>query len=316
MKISAIIPTLNEKATIGKLIESLNRDPYPNKEILVVDGGSTDGTIGRAKQKGAIVIEEKGEKSPANARNQGTRASNSDVLCFLDGDVERVGERFITHVMRHFRHDDVVGVVCERITLEKTAIERVLRASGHLGIAEFLKNKQSSEFSHANFIRKDFFMSTGGFPQLGYGEDRVLWRKIKKHLEENPNKRIVHEPNSKFYQHRGRSLGRLFKENIWYGRTIAPYIKSAKPGFWELISIAAVPAYIVSIVSILLIPLSIWFIVPAFPYLIRFFSAILTGIRRKNLHYLVIPLTDATRSVGFLWGLIQRLIGRRSISRG
>ena len=316
MKISVIIPTLNEKATIGRLIESLNRDPYPGKEILVVDGGSTDGTLERAKEKGAIVMGEKGPKCPANARNQGADASDSDVLCFLDGDVERVDECFITYAMRHFEQGDVVGVKCERITLTETVTGRVLEASRRLTIAGIFKRKQSSGFSYANFIRKDVFEATGGFPLLGYGEDRMFWRKLKKYMEENSSRRIAREPESKFYQHRGRSLGELIREHAWYGRTTIPYIRSAKPSVWESISIVAVPAYIVSMTSICLIPLSVWFVVLALPYLVRFFTIILEGIRQKDGYHFMIPLIDAARSVGFVWGLLQYLAGGRSMSRG
>ena len=316
MKISVIVPALNEGTTIGRLIESLNRDPYPDKEILVVDGGSTDGTLEQAREKGAIVMREKGSKCPANARNQGADASDSDVLCFLDGDVERVDGCFITYAMRHFEQVDVVGVKCERITLAETVTGRVLEASRRLRVAGIFKRKQSSGFSHANFIRKGVFDATGGFPLLGYGEDRMFWRKLKKYMKENPSKRIAREPESKFYQHRGQSLGELIKEHIWYGRTIIPYIRSAKPDTWESVSIVAAPAYIVSMASIFLIPLSVWFVVLALPYLVRFFTIILEGIRQKDGYHFIIPLIDATRSIGFIWGIFQYLAGGRSMSRG
>ena len=59
MKVSVTIPTLNERATIGKLLNSLLKDPYLDKEIIVIDGGSTDGTVEMARKCGVIVLEEK-----------------------------------------------------------------------------------------------------------------------------------------------------------------------------------------------------------------------------------------------------------------
>ena len=56
-----VIPTLNEESKIGELIQSLNDDEYPNKEIIVVDGGSKDKTVEISEKNGAIVILEKGE---------------------------------------------------------------------------------------------------------------------------------------------------------------------------------------------------------------------------------------------------------------
>ena len=50
----------------------MNDDEYPNKEIIVVDGGSKDKTVEISEKNGAIVILEKGEnKSLPMARNQG-----------------------------------------------------------------------------------------------------------------------------------------------------------------------------------------------------------------------------------------------------
>ena len=54
-----VIPTLNEESKIGELIQSLNDDEYPNKEIIVVDGGSKDKTVEISEKNGAIVILEK-----------------------------------------------------------------------------------------------------------------------------------------------------------------------------------------------------------------------------------------------------------------
>ncbi|HCO85748.1 MAG TPA: glycosyl transferase family 2, partial [Arenibacter sp.] len=58
ISLSIIIPTLNEAAHIGHLLEHLKKNSSPKniKEIIVVDGGSTDGTPSLAKTLGAKTI--------------------------------------------------------------------------------------------------------------------------------------------------------------------------------------------------------------------------------------------------------------------
>lgn len=55
MKISVIIPTLNEAATLPAALAALAGQDVLT-EIIVCDGGSTDGTLPMARQNGALVL--------------------------------------------------------------------------------------------------------------------------------------------------------------------------------------------------------------------------------------------------------------------
>ncbi|HAK06358.1 MAG TPA: glycosyl transferase, partial [Spartobacteria bacterium] len=56
MKVSIVIPCYNEKNTIEKIIEAVRSAPVENKEIIVIDDGSNDGTqtLLREKLSGAV----------------------------------------------------------------------------------------------------------------------------------------------------------------------------------------------------------------------------------------------------------------------
>ncbi len=84
--ISVIIPVLNEASTIVKLLSCIhkNSSEYLIKEILVVDGGSTDQTISLAKKNGAIII--RSQRGRAKQMNAGAKEAQGDILYFLHAD--------------------------------------------------------------------------------------------------------------------------------------------------------------------------------------------------------------------------------------
>jgi rSAM/selenodomain-associated transferase 2 len=85
--VSVIIPTYNEEGTIGRLVAYLfeNADPVLLQEILVVDGGSTDGTVAEAERAGARLLRSP-RKGRAAQMNAGARAAKGEVVYFLHAD--------------------------------------------------------------------------------------------------------------------------------------------------------------------------------------------------------------------------------------
>jgi glycosyltransferase involved in cell wall biosynthesis len=80
--VTVIIPTFNEAEAIGNVIRELPRDIA--QEVIVADGGSTDGTQAIARAAGAIVID--AGRGYGRACQAGANAASYPVIAFLDGD--------------------------------------------------------------------------------------------------------------------------------------------------------------------------------------------------------------------------------------
>jgi len=148
VKVSVIIPTLNEEVSIGKTIDQIPRD-FADVEILVVDGLSKDRTVEIAKEKGAQVIMEK-RKGYGRAYKTGFARARGDIIVTLDGDTTYPAEK-IPHFVERLQKENLDFITCDRLSqLDKKAMERshrfgnwVLTVTGNVLFGIHLKDNQS-----------------------------------------------------------------------------------------------------------------------------------------------------------------------------
>ena len=86
MKISVVTPSFNSIHTIRETIESVASQDYPNVEHLVIDGGSTDGTLEVLRSYHRLVWISEKDAGHYHAMDKGTRMASGEVVAILNAD--------------------------------------------------------------------------------------------------------------------------------------------------------------------------------------------------------------------------------------
>lgn len=128
MKISIVIRTLNEKESLNDLLLALKEQDYKGeKEIIVVDNESTDGTPELAKQFGAkIVTIKKNEFSYPKSMNAGCAAATGELIVLTVGHALPINNNWLTLGVKDFKDEKVAGIYAPTLPGKKSSfIEKI-----------------------------------------------------------------------------------------------------------------------------------------------------------------------------------------------
>lgn len=238
--VSIVIPAFNEEKYIESVLQRVLSLDYPNDkyEVIIVDNGSTDGTVDIAKRYTDKVYIHKGVKVGA-VRNFGVSKAKGEYIAFLDSDCIPP-KAWLTDAFKYMDTNscDVVGGTC------------LLRENPSWVETSWVINPNPKDQVNGSLmggsilIKKTVFISIGGFDEsLSAGEDSSLGHRLI------ASGYVVHIAKCCAFIHLGypRNLGEFTRRQFWHASS---YLKSRKKheidyilliSFFFLLSILLIP---------------------------------------------------------------------------
>jgi rSAM/selenodomain-associated transferase 2 len=171
-EISIIVPVLNEAALIRPFLQHL-RERAPGAEIIVVDGGSSDGTEKLAEEFCDRFL--RSVPNRAAQMNAGAQIARGDILWFLHVDLT-VPPGCLEEIERCVADPKVVGGFFRMRLARSEFVYRLTDEFAHY--AGILMRMRCGD--HGIFCRHRDFIELGGFPQVALMEDVAFFRLLRR----------------------------------------------------------------------------------------------------------------------------------------
>lgn len=180
-KISIVTPSFNQAQYLEETIRSVLLQNYPNLEYIIIDGGSTDGSLEIIKKYEPWLthwVSEK-DRGQSHAINKGFKLATGEIFAFINSDDYYLPGAFFS-VADSFtkKHDLIVGITYQIDTKGKLRSERKAPSLVLDDVADWQKNWFRQP---GCFFTKNVFERVGGVDEsLQYSLDFDLWLRMLK----------------------------------------------------------------------------------------------------------------------------------------
>jgi glycosyltransferase involved in cell wall biosynthesis len=195
--VSIALITFNEKTNITECLRSLYDLDYPQTryEVVVVDGGSTDGTLETLRRFPVTLIIDT-RKSRGVARNTAVKNAKGDIIAFIDADCRATSTWLKEHVKVH-RNPSVLVVGGSVLQGgDSSPPTRIYHETYFAAQLPSVPRRITWDLATCNAsFKRATFQAVGLFPEMDRGEDSLLcWQVLKKGYEViyDPSPQVVH----------------------------------------------------------------------------------------------------------------------------
>ena len=179
-RFSIIVPLYNKASYVRKALDSIISQTFTDWECIIVDDGSTDGSVDVVRE---MKVEDKiltqSNSGVAAARNNGVKASGGEYLCFLDAD-DWWEPTFLEEVDRLINEYPEAGLYATNYVYYKPGKTHVALnlLRGYMNYPNAYLHGEMPVWTGAACLPREIFDEMRGFPiGIKLGEDFSLWAK-------------------------------------------------------------------------------------------------------------------------------------------
>lgn len=214
--VSVIVTVKNEASSIGRLLESLLEQTRAPSEIVIVDGGSSDGTVQRIdlyRDKLPIKLLIREGSNISQGRNEAIAAASGEIVASTDAGVRLVPD-WLEELTRPLEEDASIDVVSGFFRPDpRTAFEMAMGATV-LPVEEDIDPERFLPSSRSVAFRRQAWEKVGGYPEwLDYCEDLVFDFALR-----DAGFRFAFAPRAITYFRPRQSLGAFWRQYFQYAR--------------------------------------------------------------------------------------------------
>ena len=199
-RITIITPVLNRAGLLADALNSVALQGYPEVEHIVIDGGSTDGTLNVLRHAHGIQWQSEPDRGPFDAINKGIRRATGDIIGHLASD-DILLPGALAAVAEGFSRDRAAEAACGGVQLVRLAPDgstqtlKTLRNDRLKRLADWRPPTLGNPISGARFFRRSWYRRAG-FYDIRYrlAADRdFLIRSLILGMRTVPLERMIHQ---------------------------------------------------------------------------------------------------------------------------
>jgi len=234
LSFSIVVATLNRREMLRAAIDSIRTQNWPNIEIIVVDGGSSDGTIESITQQPDIILVPGPDNGVYDAFNKGIARASAEIVGILNSD-DRFEPGTFSAVADAFAANLSASAVCGTATLVEDGIELARFGDrADKALASPYTALMGSCILNARFFRREFMQRIGPFRiDFHFVADRDwLMRWYEARLTTIPIEHVVYQysqhPGSLTFDPARRKQQAIYSELLQLARSWRDNVSASK----------------------------------------------------------------------------------------